>query len=61
MSQKVTCPHCDKEFPLEEGLKSHLKSYEDKIKNEQTAKSKSEIEKLKNEKKRNRKTIKKKR
>ena len=51
MSQKVTCPHCDKEFPLEEGLKSHLKSYEDKIKNEQTAKSKSEIEKLKNEKK----------
>ena len=32
MSQKVTCPHCDKEFPLEEGLKPHLKSLEDKIK-----------------------------
>ena len=43
MSQKVTCPHCDKEFPLEEGLKPHLKSYEDKIKREQTAKSKDEI------------------
>ena len=51
MTQKVTCPHCDKEFPLEEGLKPHLKSYEDKIKKEQTAKSKDEIEKLKNEKK----------
>ena len=53
MSQKVTCPHCDKEFPLEEGLKPHLKSYEDKIKKEQSAKSKGEIEKLKNEKKEN--------
>ena len=51
MSQKITCPHCEKEFPMEEGLKPHLKSYEDKIKREQTAKSKDEIEKLKNEKK----------
>ena len=58
MSQKVTCPHCDKEFPLEEGLKPHLKSYEDKIKKEQSAKSKGEIEKLKNEKKENERQLK---
>ena len=58
MSQKVTCPHCDKEFPLEEGLKSHLKSYENKIKQEQINKSKDEIEKLKNEKKETEKQLK---
>ena len=27
MSQKVICPNCNEEFPLEEGLKNHLKSY----------------------------------
>ena len=58
MNQKVTCPHCNKEFPLEEGLKPHLKSYEDKIKKEQIAKSKDEIEKLKNEKKENERQLK---
>ena len=31
MIQKVTCPNCDEEF-LEEGLKTILKSYEEKIK-----------------------------
>ena len=42
MSQKVTCPHCKKEFPLEEGLKPHLESYENKIR----AKEKKETDKI---------------
>ena len=49
MIQKVTCPNCDKEFPLEEGLKNHLKSYEEKIKKEQSEKSKEEVKKLEKE------------
>jgi len=49
MSQKVTCPNCKKEFPLEEGLKNHLKSYEEKIKKEQSEKSKEEVKKLEKE------------
>ncbi len=28
MNQKITCPHCKKEFPMEEGLVSHLKTLE---------------------------------
>ena len=28
MSQKITCPHCKKEFPMEDGLSSHLKDIE---------------------------------
>ena len=28
MSQKITCPHCEKEFPMEDGLSSHLKDIE---------------------------------
>ena len=46
MSQKVICPNCNEEFPLEEGLKNHLKSYEEKIKKEQSEKSKEEVKKL---------------
>ncbi len=49
MSQKVTCPNCKEEFPLEEGLKNHLKSYEEKIKKEQSEKSKEEVKKLEKE------------
>ena len=49
MSQKVICPNCDEEFPLEEGLKNHLKSYEEKIKKEQSEKSKEEVKKLEKE------------
>ena len=49
MSQKVTCPNCEEEFPLEEGLKNHLKSYEEKIKKEQSEKSKEEVKKLEKE------------
>ena len=49
MSQKVICPNCDEEFPLEEGLKNHLKSYEEKIKKEQSEKSKEEVKILEKE------------
>ena len=30
MSQKIKCPHCEKEFPMEDGLSSHLKDLETK-------------------------------
>ena len=44
MSQKIKCPHCKKEFPMEEGLSSHLKDIESKarerIEKEQEQKSK---------------------
>jgi len=51
MSQKITCPHCEKEFPMEEGLRSHLKTLENqrikKIENEQGEKLKEKEKKLK--------------
>ena len=44
MSQKITCPHCKKEFPMEDGLSSHLKDIEtkarEKIEKEQDQKLK---------------------
>ena len=44
MSQKITCPHCEQEFPMAEGLSSHLKVLEDtarkKIEKEQDQKLK---------------------
>ena len=46
MIQKVTCPNCDEEFPLEEGLKNHLKSYEEKIKKEQSEKRRTDIKEV---------------
>ena len=51
MSQKIKCPHCKKEFPMEEGLSSHLKDIEtkarDRIEKEQEQKSKKNLQKLK--------------
>ena len=51
MSQKITCPHCEKEFPMEEGLSSHLKDIEKKakerIEKEQDQKLKKNLEQLK--------------
>ncbi len=51
MSQKIICPHCKKEFPMEDGLSSHLKDLEskarDKIEKEQGQKLKKNIEQLK--------------
>ena len=49
MSQKVICPNCNEEFPLEEGLKNHLKSYQEKIRKEESKKSKEETKKNKEE------------
>ena len=50
MSQKIICPHCDKEFPMEQGLSSHLKDLETKsrerIEKEQDEKFKKNLEQL---------------
>jgi len=51
MSQKITCPHCEKEFPMEDGLSSHLKDLEikarEKIEKEQDEKLKKNLEQVK--------------
>jgi len=51
MTQKITCPHCKEEFPMEEGLTSHLKTLEDqqikKVEKEQDEKLKENEKKLK--------------
>ena len=51
MSQKIKCPHCEKEFPMEDGLSSHLKDLETKarerVEKEQGQKLKKNIEQLK--------------
>ena len=30
MTPKITCPHCNEEFQMEEGLSIHLKKFEEK-------------------------------
>jgi len=51
MSQKITCPHCKKEFPMEEGLSSHLKTIENQTREKAETvandKFKKDLEKLK--------------
>ena len=51
MSQNIKCPHCQKEFPMEEGLKSHL----DELRNTTISKAQKDeeerIQKLENDKK----------
>ena len=51
MNQKIICPHCSKEFPMEEGLSSHLRILEDKarenIEKEQEQKLQENLKKLK--------------
>ena len=51
MSQKITCPHCEEEFPMEDGLSSHLKDLEikarEKIEKEQDEKLKKNLEQVK--------------
>ena len=34
MSQKITCPHCKKEFPMEQGLESHFNDLKQSVINE---------------------------
>ncbi len=51
MSQTIKCPHCKKEFPMEDGLSSHLREIEtntrDRIKKEEGQKLKENLKKLK--------------
>jgi len=51
MNQKIICPQCSKEFPMEEGLSSHLRILEDKarenIEKEQEQKLQENLKKLK--------------
>ncbi len=51
MNQKITCPHCQKEFPMEDGLSSHLKTIEnqrrEKAEKEVNDKFKKDLETLK--------------
>ena len=57
MSPEITCPHCKKSFPMEEGLSSHLKSIESdiktKIKDENSQELKTLKEKIKHQEEEN--------
>ena len=57
MSPEITCPHCKKSFPMEEGLSSHLKSIESdiktKIKDENLQELKTLKEKIKHQEEEN--------
>ncbi len=39
MNQKITCKYCKKEFPMEEGLSSHLET----IENQRREKAEKEV------------------
>ena len=51
MSQKITCPHCKKEFPMEQGLESHFNDLEQKVIKDTKKQEKDRIEKLEADKK----------
>ena len=57
MKQKITCPHCKKEFDMAEGLTSHFKSLEEthiqNINKQEEAKRKKDEEKYQNIEKEN--------
>ena len=57
MSQKIICPHCKKEFPMEEGLTSHFKTLQDnhlkKIETQENEKRKKDLERYQNLEKEN--------
>ena len=52
MNQKITCPHCKKEFDMKEGLTSHFKALEEihiqNINKQQEAKRKKDEENYQN-------------
>ena len=58
MSQKITCPHCNKEFPMEEGLSSHLKDLENKTKAEVEREQKDKVKSLETTNKENQEKLK---
>ena len=51
MSQNIKCPHCQKEFPMEEGLKSHLDELRDTTISKAQKDEEERIQKLENDKK----------
>ena len=51
MSQKITCPHCKKEFPMEQGLESHFNDLEQKVIKDTKKQEQDRIEKLEADKK----------
>ena len=46
MTPKITCPHCNKEFQMEEGLSIHLKKIEEKKTQEIEKKQEDKIKSL---------------
>ena len=42
----MKCPHCKKEFPLEEGLQSHLKDLQNQAREKGKAESETENQKM---------------
>ena len=51
MSQKITCPHCKKEFPMEQGLESHFNDLKQSVIDDTKKQEQNRIQKLENEKK----------
>ena len=51
MSQKITCPHCKKEFPMEQGLESHFNDLKETVINDAKQKEQDRIQKLEDDKK----------
>ena len=51
MSQKITCPHCKKEFPMEQGLESHFNDLEQKVIKDTKKQEQDRIQKLEADKK----------
>ena len=51
MSQKITCPYCKKEFPMEQGLESHFNDLEQKVIRDTKKQEQNKIQKLEADKK----------
>ena len=51
MSQKITCPHCKKEFPMKQGLESHFNDLREEIINDTKKQEQDRIDKLETDKK----------
>ena len=51
MSQKITCPHCKKEFPMQQGLESHFNDLKQTVINDAKKQEQDRIQKLEEDKK----------
>ena len=58
MSQKITCPHCKIEFPMEQGLESHFNDLKKTLINDVQQQEKDKFKNLKMIKKIKKKKIK---